>query len=278
MNCIFICVFYQKRYVDMCSLLLESILICGQLDDNTEILVYTSTNFMNIIKQCHFFDSEKIKFEINDKKTVESYDESLFTFINRILHMHENTYINIKESCCARLDFFQLSNIHNYEKILYLDTDIIVKDNINNLFDICKEDVLYVVEEGTIDHLSLAWGQLLFKDEVNDYEDKSAFSSGLLLFNNCEKIKYLFEKIKEDIVNRPFIFDCYDQPYIIYNAFKYNLYNNKLLNNLIATNDMNIFSDAIIHHFHGIPGYHTDKLQNMFNFLNNIKRYKAAIK
>lgn len=66
MNCIFICVFNQEKYVDMFYLLLESIFVYGNLDDKTIILVYTSTPFMNMIKQSHLFRNEKIVFEIND--------------------------------------------------------------------------------------------------------------------------------------------------------------------------------------------------------------------
>jgi len=68
MNCIFCCVFNQEKYVDMFLLLLESIFIFGNLNNlnNTHILVYTSTEFMNKIKQNHLFNNEKIKFEIND--------------------------------------------------------------------------------------------------------------------------------------------------------------------------------------------------------------------
>jgi len=51
MNCIFICVFNNKNYINMFYLLLESILIYGKLDNNTNILIYTSTPFMNIIKK-----------------------------------------------------------------------------------------------------------------------------------------------------------------------------------------------------------------------------------
>jgi lipopolysaccharide biosynthesis glycosyltransferase len=170
MNCIFVCVFNQEKYVDMFFLLLESIFIYGNLDDNTNILVYTSTTFMNMIKQSHLFNNEKIKFEIND------------------------TYDNIDKACKARLDFFNLPSIVNYNKILYLDTDILVKDNINKVFDVCKEDILYVLEEGEIRYSTDYWGKSLFGNEVNNYDDKSAFTSGILLFNNCEKIKDLFNK------------------------------------------------------------------------------------
>ena len=40
MNCIFCCIFNQEKYVDMFFLLLESIFIYGDLNNNTNILVY----------------------------------------------------------------------------------------------------------------------------------------------------------------------------------------------------------------------------------------------
>jgi hypothetical protein len=170
---------------------------------------------------------------------------------------------------------FNLPSTINYNKILYLDTDIIIKDNINKVFDVCEQDILYVLEEegGKIDSDTDFWGKTLFGNEINNYNDKSAFTSGILLFNNCEKIKDLFIKINEDIINRPYYFCCCDQPYIVYNAFKYNLYNNKILKSLAVNNDNNIDSDKIIHHFPGGPGAYQHKINNMTNFLNNIKDF-----
>jgi len=230
----------------MYYLLLESIFIYGNLDNNTDILIYTSTHLMNKLKQSHLFN-EKIKFEIND------------------------TYNNIDKACKARLDLFNLPSITNYKKILYLDTDILVKNDINKVFDVCKEDILYAVEDGTIEHMF--WGNVLFGNEINNYNDKSAFTSGILLFNNCVKIKELFNKINEDMVKRPYLFACYDQPFIVYNAFKYNLYNNKILNSLVVNNDNNIHSDKVIHHFPGGPCVYQHKIINMSVFLNKIKDY-----
>jgi len=247
MNCIFCCVFNQEKYVDMFFLLLESIFIYGHLDSNTNILIYTSTPFMNKIKQGHLFNDEKIKFEIND------------------------TYNNIDKACKARLDLFSLHSITNYNKMLYLDTDILIKNDINKVFDVCKEDILYVLEEGVIHSDSNYWGKSLFGNEINNYNDKSAFTSGILLFNNCEKIRGLFNKINEDIVDRPYEFACYDQPYIVYNAFKYNLYNNKVLKSLVVNNDSNIHSDKVIHHFPGGPGVYQHKIYNMTIFLKLLR-------
>lgn len=250
MNCIFCCVFTQEKYVDMFFLLLESIFIYGDLDSNTNILVYTCSQFMNKIKNSHLFNNEKIKFEVND------------------------SYNNIDKACKARLDLFNLASIINYNKILYLDVDILVKDNISKVFDVCKDDILYVVEEGNIathhfNHISHDyWGKTLFGDELVNYNDTSGFTSGILLFNNCEKIKDLFNKINEDIIKRPHCF--HDQPHFVYNAFKYNLYNNKILKDLVD-NYASIPSNKVIYHFPGGPGVYQDKIANMAKFLNSIK-------
>ena len=253
MNCIFVCVFNQEKYVDMFYLLLESIFIYANLDNNTHILVYTSTEFMNMIKDNHLFNSDKVKFEIND------------------------TYDNVDKACKARLNLFNLGCINNYEKILYLDTDILIKDQINKVFDVCKEDILYVLEEGNINEITNYWGRTLFGDEVYNYEDKTAFTSGILLFNNCQKIKDLFTEINKDIINRTDNFSFYDQPYIVYNAFKYNIYNNKLLKSLAVNNDYNIYSDKVIHHFPGGPGIYYFKLLYMNSFLNNLKELSSML-
>ncbi len=249
MNCIFCCVFNQEKYIDMFFLLLESIFIYGNLDDNTNILVYTSTLFMDIIKQSHLFCDKKIKFEIND------------------------TYNTVDSACKSRLDLFKFSSISNYSKILYLDTDIIVKKNINTVFNVCEKDILYALEEGDINCDTDFWGKTLFGDEIHYFSDKVAFTSGILLFNNCEKIQDLFNKINEDIVKRPYFFACYDQPYIIYNAFKYNLYDNKVLKSLVVGGNNNIHSDKVIHHFPGGPGIYQHKIESMSIFLNNIKDF-----
>ena len=257
MNCIFICVFNQEQYVDMLFLLLESINIHGNTDiwnlekENENrlfsILIYTSTEFMNIIKKNNYYN-KNILFEIND------------------------TYNDINTACKARLDLFKLPSILKFKKILYLDTDIIIKNDMKPLFNIVSDDILYVLEEGEIDNNMDCWGKTLFENEIDNYNDKSAFTSGILLFNNCEKIQELFDIINQDIINRPYNFACYDQPYIVYNAFKYNLFNNKILKSFAINNDTTIDSDKIIHHFPGGPGVYEHKMIIMNDFLNKINK------
>lgn len=61
--------------------------------------------------------------------------------------------------------------------------------------------------------------------------------------------------------------------HIVYNAFKYNLYNNKILKSFVVNNDNNIHSDKVIHHFPGGPGIYKHKIVSMTIFLNNIKDF-----
>ena len=188
MNCIFICVFNEPNYINMLFLLLESILIYGNIDDSTNVLIYTSTPFMQRIKESHLY-TKKIEFEIND------------------------SYHSVDSACKSRIDVFELESISKYSKILYLDTDILITQNINKVFDICEKDVLYALEEGTIDCPTDFWGKSLFGDSITNYSDNSAFSSGILLFKNCRAIRDLFCKIKAETITKPHAF--HDQPHIV---------------------------------------------------------------
>jgi lipopolysaccharide biosynthesis glycosyltransferase len=245
-NCIFITVFNNENYVNMLYLLLESIFIFGNINEHTDILIYTSDQFMNLIKKSHLFN-DRIRFEIN------------------------NNSDNIDKACKARLDLFHLKSAENYDKILYLDTDILVKGDVNNIFDLAVEDILYTLQEGSIDDGFDYWGKTLFKDEINLYDDKSAFTSGIMLFKNCANIRNLFENIISHMIESPGNF--HDQPYIVYNAFKHRCFDNKILCSYAINNDNNIHSDKIIHHFPGGPGVYSHKLTIMTKFLNELKEY-----
>jgi len=251
MKCIFVTVFHQEQYVQMFYLLLESIWIYGRLDDDTVILVYTSTPFMKKIKQSHLYNPQKILFEVND------------------------TCDSIQKSCRARYSLFDLPSVQPFEKILYLDTDIVIKHDLHNVFDVCQEELLYVVEEGTITCESHFWGKFLFGNETHKYKDKTGFTSGIMLFKNCEQIKTLFH----DTVlcfqhKRPGGLN--DQPYLVYTAFQSKLYNNKKLKAYVDNGGTNIGSDKVLHHFPGGPGLHHLKIEKMRAFLNGLKNVTTA--
>jgi len=244
----------NPHYVEMFFLQLKSIYLYGTLDKNTDIVLYTSSELMKFVKSSFLYNIFKnnIVFEINDK------------------------YNDINSACKSRIDVFDLSSISKYDKILYLDTDIIITGDINTVFEMSKKDIIYVLGEGQVNEndVNNYWGSIaLFnKEEMNIHRNKVAFSSGIILFNNCDKVRFLFNKIKEDVVRRPYFFSCYDQPYFIYNAFIYELYDNTTLDKYVKRTDKdNEFDDQhVIYHFAGDPGHHIRKLPLMTNFFNNV--------
>ena len=242
-NCIFICIFNDVNYVNMSLLLLESIFIYGNITDNTDILIYTSTEFMKLIKDSSLYNSI-IKFEINDTKN------------------------SIVSGCHSKLDLFTFESIIYYDKILYLDTDILIKGNINTVFDMVEEDILYTLEEGNIDNEF--WGSFLFEDTVCNYIDKTGFTSGILLFNNCDKIRELFANTILHMNTDYIPSTHHDQPYIVYNAIKMCLYDNKKMKDVAVNNNFNTDSDMIIHRFPSSSDHFINKHLQMITFLKSL--------
>lgn len=251
-NLIYITLFHNEDYIKLLYILLESIYIYGELNESSDILIYTNTNFMNKIRNSSLYN-DKLIFKINDNIQ------------------------NKEEASITRYDIFDLNIIDNYAKILYLDTDIIVIKNIQKIFDLVLENKIYVMEEGSINDEVNYWGKDLFiKNNINfnNYNDLSAFSSGFILFNNCEEVKNLFKVVKDDLMNiNKEKYECYDQTYLIYHSFILNLYNNKLLNDFVSTNDIHIYSNKSVLHFAGGFGNFELKYNKMNIFMINFKDY-----
>lgn len=251
-NLIYACVFNNEKYLILLFLLLESIQLFGNVNENTDLLIYTSTEFMNIIKY-HPVYNDKIIFFIN------------------------NNYNTIDLALKARLDIFDYEMLNNYSKILYLDTDILILKDINPIFELIEKNVIYAPKEGNLiddKHRFMYGGLALFtEEEIENYEDKSCFTSCTMLFNNCGEIKNLFSIIKTHIIDKGIQFGTGDQPYIVYNAKKYNLIDNRKLTPFLQPNCMDIHTFITINHFGGYAGYPNFKLESMPKFLNEFKEY-----
>ena len=101
-------------------------------NSNTDILIYTTSEFAN---------------EICDR--VKDYKLPIFFDI-----FNETTITCISQLCCFRLQIFNNNFIHNYDKILYIDTDILINSDISKLFSLNIDfDKIYAIEEGCIDHI-----------------------------------------------------------------------------------------------------------------------------
>lgn len=237
----------------MFLIMLDSLLTFGCLNKDFEILVYTSTEFRKLIQ-----------------------DSQLFQRVNEICQMIfaiNDTYNTVDAACKARLDLFDLEPISKYSKVLYLDTDIIIRDDITKLFRLELADKLYALKEGNIKDRNNSHGYLLFKRAPFKIPSNrwSAFTTGMLLFNNCDRVSELFSEVKKIIIKWPNKFHCADQPYIIYMAFKMRIYDNNLMCTYAINNSTNLNSGKILHHFNGGPGVYGPKIPAMTDFLAKLK-------
>ena len=168
---------------------------------------------------------------------------------------------------CSRLFIFDYKNINNYNKILYLDTDILITNKLENILNFNMENVLYVLKEGSTD--GPFWGRELFG---NNNPKISAFTSGILLFNNNESIKNLFRDIINhiyyNIANKLPLPHCLDQAFIVYQCVTKNMYNNEKLIGMVINNPKKI-DKQVISHFPGGVGNYESKIDKMTQFYNN---------
>jgi len=203
-NLIYMAVFHNKDYVDLLKILLSTIKLFSRTD-NFDFLIFTSAEFSQ--------DIQNISKQLNINISIK-----LFSFSS----MHE--------SACARLYIFDYENISSYDTILYIDTDIIVQNDISNIFELAIENKVYGLDEGTIEHEY--HGGWYFDFSTID-KDTRGMNSGILLFKNSEVIQKIFSdiinhilKIKEENGTLP---SCLDQPFINYHIIKNGLQDTRSL-------------------------------------------------
>jgi len=244
-NLIYSCVFFNENYIELINLLLKSYTLFGDPSENTDYLIICSPEFKDRIQETLH------SLNLNEKiwcLTVTSKFESAYT----------------------RLKIFEYPEIHLYDKILYLDCDILITNSVDHLLNIELENKIYVLKEGGGRFYHYA---LFTEEEIESLDKNSAFSSGILLFNNNDTIKNLFSlillHIKFHLSHELVIPQWLDQPFIVYHAIKHNLYNNTTFENLVINNP-SLFKGEIISHFCGVPGHYESKIYKMCHFMHTV--------
>jgi hypothetical protein len=204
-NLILLSSLYKIESVDAVETLMRSIFIQPEFNkETTDILIITQANF-----------------ESKLRSQLDCFDLPIDYFI-----IEASTPM---EASSARLRVFEYKNIHQYSKILYISTSILVNYPISKIFDLeISDSKLYGIEEGWLTHPW--WGGNLFS-ESDIPREPSGFSTSLLLFKTSNTIRKLFSVIIKHIAtdkkNKPT--EYLDQPYIIYNSIIQKQYDNVLL-------------------------------------------------
>jgi len=223
--------------------------------------------------------------------TEESFKDDIEKICKKIKIKYDIWCINIKnekllthvdncfQACYSRFYISGYPKINNFEKILYLDCDLLIANDLAPLFELKLENALYVVHEPVHRYNHC----FFFSDEEFNKMDKSkTFTTAVLLFNNS---KYMHNIIKTNLVNiqdfqsnNPSIAPpCFDQPFTNKICIESKTSNNTTLTKYclnIAPSDtvdkINQINSYIICHFATSVGHSESKFQRMIYSLEKI--------
>jgi lipopolysaccharide biosynthesis glycosyltransferase len=250
-NLIYLCCFLKEKYIKEVELLFKSIIEYGNLKKNTDILIITD---------------DKLKNKLENNLIIKKLKPKFFIL---------NDITSVTDACFSRYQIIKYKYLNNYNKILYLDTDILVLNNLKNIFKI--ESNKFVVNKegifGDIYHGKGSNGINYFSQEVIDKKIPS-FTSGIIYFKNKKKNLDCFQKVLDEKGKINSV--VYDQPalnYILYNESNYDL---KSFENKVKNFDKYDYNNETICHFPGGVG-NINKYQKMSDFYKN-KKEKEKLK
>ena len=232
-------VFIQDSYLKLLWLLLNTYKKYGNTDNSVTYLVVCSEKFKPAV------DNMFRRLQING-----------LTWTFPVGHVIDAMF--------SRFNIFMWPHIDRFSRILYLDTDIIIANDVKKVLEINPGSKIYVVEEGTTN--DEIHGANLFGE---DNPHVSAFTSGIILFNNVHAIKQLFSEIMNDAHAKLHHggSNILDQPYVVYHAVRNNMYDNQILKPY-AFNNPESYQGYSILHFPGPVGAGDDKISVIQRFLS----------
>ena len=258
MNLVYSCVFVKKEYITLIDKLLTTF---NKHPDNKNItyLIITSPDF-----------------EEDIKKVFEKLEITSDIFLIDI--SNKNEMDNIYESTYSRYRIFEYPKINNFNKILYLDCDILILNNINPIFSINTNNKFYFMNEKKQRQCHCA----LFSDEefnkLNDYE---TFTTAVILFENNDIIRDFMIEIYNSIKNFHIKYKnpvpAFDQPLTNKYCINNNIYNNKDITKYcinIGHRDgpeiLNKLKNYLLCHFSTNVGDYKSKLERINFTIDNL--------
>lgn len=203
-NLVYLGVFFNRDYIELLRIFLITVKLFSKIDQ-IDFLIMTSDIFA---------------------KDIQELSKNLGIPLLMVFY----SFNSVHEASCARLYIFDYEPVMSYDKILYLDTDIIVQGDLMNIFNEPIEDKIYGMKEGTIEH-EIHGGWWFDFSKIN--KDTVGMNGGILLFKPTEIMKAIFNEIHVHIKEikdsgKPMP-QCADQPFVNYHFIKENKYDNTLM-------------------------------------------------
>jgi FkbM family methyltransferase len=223
---IYSCIFFREDYLDLADLLLESYARYPLAD--TKYLIITGLHYKERVEA--LFDKHGIDGD--------TWCLNIFTQF---------------DATAARLHIFSYPDLDSYDQLLYLDCDILITNPLEPIFDIDLEEKLYCFNQ---DITLNDWGrskQLFVENNADIDFDRSVFSTCIILFKNCERIRSLFKDILDHIAERvPGDYDldgAYEEDFVIYQCFIQDCYDDVHLTKYTRSNCLVEDKKMIFNHF-----------------------------
>lgn len=233
---------YSATYIDVLALSIQSLRAAGYVGD---IAVLCDESFLPRCKEA--IKSSVIYHTLPDSTSPE-------------------------QASMNKLRIFELPGIEKYDKVLFLDSDILVHMNVNALIHrIMAPGKLYVYTETTnqCDHKNIMWSLCSYDDlelEIFRLCSVHVFNAGCFAFIRNDAMKQHFEAVKTMMSNHkgPFF---YEQSFM-------NVYfnRNRQTDRTLFTEDNYVFPKhgraypGYLLHFAGDPGSGKTKLQRMTEY------------
>lgn len=186
-----------------------------------------------------------------------------------------------------KLEVFSYPHIHNYNNILYLDSDIVIISSLRRLWSLqLDDDIIYVKKED-----SFSWqenyfhGLKLYTDEqIKEFTRDAVvpFNAGQFLFRNSVAMKEHFDNILRLIADWKGDY-FFEQSFMNHYFLINNKYNNSALENYIEfvmnknTNEIVTKREVSILHFANCGVPHPVKLHHMKDAYFHKQKYKACL-
>jgi hypothetical protein len=175
-----------------------------------------------------------------------------------------------EEASMHKLNIFSYPKIYDYDAVIFIDSDILIKMDLKNLLDkVTRDNVIYVCNEKNIPDMHKGiWHSLSkYTDEEYKYliDNKiQVFNAGCFLFRPSKQMKKHFDNLLHMIKNHKGNF-FYEQSFM--NHY-FNL-NGKTDRTLLTEDNYILFPKSYMKyenallHFCGNPGYHHFKEKEM---------------
>lgn len=254
-NLLYVTVYGKIEYIKLFNLFFMSLALHYDGMRGTTLLIMTS-----------------VSFEESIRKTISSFSPEI-----EILIWSTEEKPTVREAALARYQIFEFEKIEQFERVLYLDTDVLINGSLSEVFSEALEDgKIHCLAEGSLGDPREFYGRTLFQEAgLEQLLEKKGFTSGAIIFKKQKSISELFHEVcrfHKTETDKGRILPCVDQPFLNFIATSSDRIDLKILGKYMRNNPTSAAERVCINHFPGRVGNFDSKFSKMSKFFLEIVR------